>query len=70
MWRVRDEVCFDEGDGDDDQNALHEEGGDQCAATMRVEVACHVGESEGADEEGGDGDEGFEPAPGFAGGKA
>lgn len=62
---MRDKVCFDQGDGDDDEDGLKEKGDEEGSATTGAgETGC-VGEDGCAEEEGGDGDEGFQPAPGF-----
>lgn len=65
---VGDEIGLDQGHGDNDEDGLDEEG-DEEGATAQGADATHDGrEDHGAGEEGGDGDEGFEPPPWFAGG--
>ena len=62
---MRDKVCFDQGDGDDDEDGLHQEGDEEGSATTGAGKTRGVGEHGCAEEEGGDGDEGFQPAPRF-----
>ena len=65
---MRDEVRFNERDGYDDEDGLHEEGDDEGDAGAGPDAARDGREDERAEEEGDDGDEGFEPALGFVGG--
>lgn len=56
---MRDKVCFDQGDRDDDEDGLDEEGDEEGSATTSTGDTGGVGEGCRAEEEGGDGDEGF-----------
>lgn len=62
---MRDEICFNQGYSDDDQDGLAEEGDEEGSASAGTGETGGVGEDGCAEEKGGDGDEGFEPAPGF-----
>lgn len=64
---MRDQVALYQCDCDDDQDALEQERGEQGNTLLGPDAAAVEREEKRADEEGGDGDERFEPPPWLAG---
>ena len=56
---MRDKVCFDKRDGNDNEDGLDEEGDEEGSTATGTGDTGGVGEGGCAEEEGGDGDKGF-----------